>query len=351
MIQIEGIKYYEDLNITWSNLSNLKAVFQEFVDSNNYNTIDFFSAFQELINNDLDSLKNIVANQLNISSSEVGKIEINDFEIIISAGNYKRFFLTDIESNLILQNHRIHLSGFNCNGEVFIPEWRLILLTLYIQNYIYKNNETPESWNKSMENSFTGPLLLEGYSWILDVNSSYIGATLAVDKAVIFAAADGITFDSTQVTHEYIIDGQIVLPLEFFTGKISPDSCFTWNGNIITGLTAEGRSKKELILPSRVTGIASNTIFHSSNLLTLDLSQTKITSLPDYNQTSGLISGCTQLNNVLLPDTLTTIGSYVFANCNSSNLKIRMPKSINAIGIGAFANLPTTIKIEIPLFD
>lgn len=128
---------------------------------------------------------------------------------------------------------------------------------------------------------------------------------------------------------------------------------FTYNvaGNIITGLSAEGKAKlknnSEVIIPGRinnvpVTGIANGT----EGIGTFGYTEGGKTYVPkkvilprtlksigDYafDASAEGVSGLTEIE---LPDQLETIGNYAFRNSKATELQI--PKSVKTIGKGAF---------------
>ena len=77
--------------------------------------------------------------------------------------------------------------------------------------------------------------------------------------------------------------------------------------------------------------------------ISLDLSDAEITSLSGANVIANVqdyynsFVGCTNLESVILPNTLESIGEYAFAGC--SNLKsVTIPASVKEIGAGAFSS-------------
>ena len=73
------------------------------------------------------------------------------------------------------------------------------------------------------------------------------------------------------------------------------------------------------------------------NLTTIDLSNTKVTSIDE-----GAFYGCSKLTTITLPSTLTTIGNSAFWNC-SSLASFSVPASVTTIGaqVFNFCSIPT----------
>jgi hypothetical protein len=58
--------------------------------------------------------------------------------------------------------------------------------------------------------------------------------------------------------------------------------------------------------------------------------------------------GCESLNNIVLPESLTSIGDYVFEDCSSLS-SIKLPESLTSIGDSAFKNCTNLDSIYIPV--
>ena len=85
------------------------------------------------------------------------------------------------------------------------------------------------------------------------------------------------------------------------------------NGDTITGLSDYGKNKytKIIVIPAEIDGI-------------------KIISIGD-----SAFSGCSELTNITIPNSITTIGKYAFYNC-SGLTSITIPDSVTSIGYQAF---------------
>ena len=74
----------------------------------------------------------------------------------------------------------------------------------------------------------------------------------------------------------------------------------------------------------------------------------------DFSRTTGLekipswtFKGCTNLTNIEIPTSVTSIGNYAFDKCTSLTT-IKIPESVTSISSGAFLNCTSLTTIEIP---
>lgn len=100
---------------------------------------------------------------------------------------------------------------------------------------------------------------------------------------------------------------------------------------------------QEIVFPSTLEQLEENIFYYCDNLKKADLSQTKITVIPE---STFVYAG---IEEVLLPPTVTEIGAQAFLN-TSQLKKIEIPESVQTIGIEAFresgivtAKLPNSI--------
>ncbi|MBQ6223335.1 MAG: leucine-rich repeat protein, partial [Solobacterium sp.] len=110
-------------------------------------------------------------------------------------------------------------------------------------------------------------------------------------------------------------------------------------------------SLSSIIIPDSVTSIGGDAFFRCSNIKKITIGK-GITSIPDgtyysyYGASSEWFRGCTSLEEVILPSTMTYIGKYAFRSC-SSLATIEIPGSVTSIGEGAFAECSNLKKITI----
>ena len=96
----------------------------------------------------------------------------------------------------------------------------------------------------------------------------------------------------------------------------------------------------------QLTSIGNYSTFYNTKIKRV-LSLGSITSLPNSQTTYpdyGIFSTCTELEKVVLPDTLTSIGAYTFNQCSVLS-EINFPLSLKTISSNAFYNC-TSLEIE-----
>lgn len=138
--------------------------------------------------------------------------------------------------------------------------------------------------------------------------------------------------------------------LQYYGNKdieITPESYFTINdtSETITGLTDEGKTQAELVIPYKIKNHYIKTIddnaFKDNTILSKVILPKSIISINDH-----AFDGCTELTYINFPNTLTNIGKYAFNNTNLINIVI--PESASYIDEYAFANCSNLEDIEIP---
>ena len=117
-------------------------------------------------------------------------------------------------------------------------------------------------------------------------------------------------------------------------------------GSTVTANTVSSLNLASLTEPYtiKVTGsINQNTLVNLATkiatakaAITLDLSGTNgLETIASSTDNTSIFINCSKLTSVILPDSLTTIGSYAFYNC-SSLISIIIPKSVKTVGEYAF---------------
>ena len=96
----------------------------------------------------------------------------------------------------------------------------------------------------------------------------------------------------------------------------------------------------DIVLPASVNSIASQVFYRCYDLKSVDLSQTSVNNL------SATFQEATVIEDVTLPDTLTTIGVNTFRSCTSLT-SITIPSSVTSIGNGAFYSCSSLASIKL----
>ena len=106
----------------------------------------------------------------------------------------------------------------------------------------------------------------------------------------------------------------------------------------------------EVRIPAAVTSLGSGLFEGCSSLKKVTFqngSKLKLITASDWNSTTGPFSGCSALEQIVLPDTVTEIGYRAFYGC-SNLITINIPEGVSAIGEYAFYNCKKLDGIEIP---
>ncbi|WP_186893512.1 leucine-rich repeat protein [Acetobacterium malicum] len=94
-------------------------------------------------------------------------------------------------------------------------------------------------------------------------------------------------------------------------------------------------------LPDSLTSLGSNAFINCVDLLAVTFTaSSQIKSLTWYT-----FSGCSKLNNVILPPGLTEIGTHAFFNCAALG-QLTIPATVSSIGANAFSGCPSTLVLR-----
>lgn len=86
----------------------------------------------------------------------------------------------------------------------------------------------------------------------------------------------------------------------------------------------------EIVIPNSVTSIGEAVFLGCNSLSKVTLSN-GLTTIG-----AGLFNGCTSLQSIVIPNTVTSIGDYAFAYCDLNSIYI--PHSVKTVGKEAFTN-------------
>ncbi len=108
------------------------------------------------------------------------------------------------------------------------------------------------------------------------------------------------------------------------------EDCYSWNGDVIKGLSSLGRIQSKLVIPARCQG------FQGVLLDTMDEELEEVVFEGGYDMDLGaMFAYQTSLHTVVLPDELTVIGEMAFSGCTALE-EISIPKSVITISRFAF---------------
>ena len=113
------------------------------------------------------------------------------------------------------------------------------------------------------------------------------------------------------------------------------------NSSLFGGLFAYCDALTHFVIPASVTSLGSRLFYGCASLKEIVFAEgSTIQRLygNSWNSVGGAFNGCQSVETILLPDTITSIGFGVFANCRSLK-NINLPThNIQAIGKNAFVN-------------
>ena len=132
------------------------------------------------------------------------------------------------------------------------------------------------------------------------------------------------TCTDTEIVIPSEYEGLPVVAISFYNDPNDPNFSTT---------DAEQMGKvTSVIIPDGVTSIGSYAFFYNFSNLTNITLPGSITSIG-----SGAFAGCSSLTSITIPDGVTSIGWYAFVSC-SSLTNIALPDNITSVGYGVFAD-------------
>ena len=201
--------------------------------------------------------------------------------------------------------------------------------------YFQKDNEEDPTWVLYIYNS--GKWIPVGDTSIDLVNYWSKDDTEEIKNAIGLENVEPLTKDEINT----IVDAAFAKlndPARFFV--------FDNETGTITGLTDEGKTATELVIPSTINDVDVTSIgegaFCGCTALTSVTLPSTLTSIGGY-----AFEECTQLTSITIPSTLTSIGGYAFQNCTALT-SITIPEGVTTIGEGAFKHCEELTSVTIP---
>lgn len=197
------------------------------------------------------------------------------------------------------------------------------------------------------------------FSGVVSSNSKELATKEYVDNSVSSVGSGDMLKSVYDKDNDGIIDDVALLQYYGTTNiTISDSSYFTVNstGETITGLTAEGKTQTELVIPYKINGIEITTLFsgiendnaepksilYGNSRITKVVIPKSVTTLG-----RGVFYNCFSLTSINIPDSITSIGNYAFMTCESLT-SINLPNNVTSIGQSAFDGCTGLTSINIP---
>ena len=108
-----------------------------------------------------------------------------------------------------------------------------------------------------------------------------------------------------------------------------------------THLYINGEEVTNVVIPESITTIGNYTFLYCSSLKSITIPES-VTSIGSY-----AFSGCSSLISIVIPSSVTSIGNQAFGFCRSLT-SITIPNSVTSIGEWAFHNCSSLTSITIP---
>ncbi|MDE6289855.1 MAG: leucine-rich repeat domain-containing protein, partial [Ureaplasma sp.] len=255
------------------------------------------------------------------------------------------------QSSSILVSGSLQLNIASSNFYTAIQVSNLNNLQSTVENYISQsaNQFTTTEFSAQLNSDAFKKVIADAISTTQESigSISYSGTTLTI--APNSSTNSKVKFSSTQ-SSSILVSGQLKLNSNNLKTHLeSPEDWFTWNDTQITGLSTDGQTQKRIVLPSKTTSISNNAFYNNKTLISVDMSLTSITQIPNGNSSTGIstFSFCSNIFFISLPPTLIRIGNYTFYNCNSLT-SITIPSLVTSIGSYSFYNCSSLAYITTP---
>ncbi|MDE5599720.1 MAG: leucine-rich repeat domain-containing protein, partial [Ureaplasma sp.] len=259
-------------------------------------------------------------------------------------------------TNAELSSNKLIIKNLNYFNLISISDTNLNNLKASIQDYITNNQVTVDNVNNHIANINS---LVSSVKTTDNQNlGNFVGSVTYSNNAFTIPLTGNNKMNVKSLTNTQVNVNSIVMSnFNFYVEPVvpqeSPEDWFTWayNGTQIVGLSQIGKSKTEIVLPARTKLINSTAFDNNDLLISVDMSLTGISVLPNHTTRNdtiyALFANNDKLNIVKLPPNLISIGSYVFSNCPSLT-SITIPDSVTSIGRNAFFGCSSLTSITIP---
>ena len=233
-----------------------------------------------------------------------------------------------------------------------------INLNTYINEGIYLFKDLMFADNFPMEYDWTGnnSSHLQVFTFDLNNSSKVMQILTRYNSNNLFIRYSYINESNNVIWSKWSIIGESNKPSDSlecfqyyndFNIKPSDEEYFILSndGTSIIGLSIDGKKQPELVVPYKIKNkyiktIGDNAFKDNTNVIKVVLPK----SIISINNSA--FNGCTKLEYINFPNTLTNIGEYAFSNTKLNNILI--PDSISYIDDYAFANCDFITTVKFP---
>ena len=234
-------------------------------------------------------------------------------------------------------------------------KWKYLLASLLLANIIACSNDDLAQMSNRLEQDsgartaelFTKTVTLETAGTLEAKLSEAMGETdvTTLEKLVVsgpFTAAD-MRYVRDRLTGLVAIDMKNVL----IKASDEAYSYSTWNSSyfhddqLVSGMFYDMDNLKEVVLPSTITSIGSNAFYACDNLVSVTIPET-VTKIDE-----SAFAYCHVLASVKLPENLDAIGAYAFRDCDSLKA-IVIPNKVKEIESYTFDGCESLSSVTLP---
>ena len=241
------------------------------------------------------------------------------------------------ENNQLVTTNAVYSFVMPNHDYTLEAKWNYFEIT-YNLNGGVNNENNPTSYSIDDDNITLNAPTKEGYEFVgWKYNDEFVDE---IDTNTI----DDITLEAVWISYEYTIEEDsngnkyaIITDFDdsieevYIPSEVVVDSESIPVKEIGSGAFEDNTTIISIIIPDSVTTIGSNAFDGCSNLATVTFGENSQLTTIGYRA----FYSCSSLTSIIIPDSVTSIGNYAFGNCDSLT-SIIIPDSVTSIGSNAF---------------